>query len=107
MSAECVKLPDKVLTCNVMLREANHLPRSREEETQLTTHVLDAKGLRCPQPILTLITFMPSTSPGDIVELVADCATFEDDVRKWCDRMDKTLLAINRDGTVVTAQIQI
>jgi len=75
----------------------------------MTTHVIDAKGLRCPQPILSIITFMPSTHPGDVLEVTADCATFEDDVRKWCDRMTKTLLAVNRagNGNTVTVQIQL
>lgn len=72
----------------------------------MATHKLDAKGLRCPQPILKLTTLMPQVSQGDIVEVAADCATFEDDVRKWCERMGKTLLAVTRDGDVATAQIR-
>lgn len=72
----------------------------------MTTHTLDARGIRCPQPILKITTTMPSIATGDVLEVIADCSTFEADVRKWCERMDKTLLAISRDGDVVTAQIQ-
>lgn len=72
----------------------------------MTTHTLDAKGLRCPQPVLKITTMMPSIAAGDVLTIEADCATFEDDVRKWCDRMGKTLLAVTRAGDVVTAQIQ-
>lgn len=72
----------------------------------MTTHTLDAKGLRCPQPVLKITTMIPSIAAGDVLSVQADCATFEDDVRKWCDRMGKTLLAVTHEGDVVTAQIQ-
>lgn len=67
---------------------------------------IDATGLRCPQPILKITTALPEMQPGDVLECTADCSTYEDDVRKWCERMNKTLLAITRDGDKVTAQIQ-
>jgi len=72
----------------------------------MTTHTLDAKGLRCPQPILKMTIMLPQISPGDVLEVTADCESFEEDVRKWCDRMRKTLLAINTNGDEVVAQIQ-
>ena len=72
----------------------------------MTTKELDANGLKCPQPILKIAAKMTQVKAGDILEVVADCPTFEDDVRKWCQRMKKTLLAINRQGEAVTAQIQ-
>lgn len=72
----------------------------------MATHTLDAKGLRCPQPILKITAFMPQMQGGDVLEVHADCATFEEDVRKWCDRMGKTLLAFTHEDDTVTAQIQ-
>lgn len=72
----------------------------------MTTHTLDAKGMRCPQPILKITAMLPQISPGDVLEVTADCATFEDDVTKWCSRMNKTLLAVNKSGELTVAQIQ-
>jgi len=72
----------------------------------MTTHTLDAKGMRCPQPILKITAMLPQLAAGDILEVSADCATFEDDVRKWCDRMNKTLLAVTSSGDITVAQIQ-
>lgn len=72
----------------------------------MAVKVVDATGLRCPQPILKVTIAMPDMQPGDILEASADCASFEEDIRKWCERMSKTLLAITRDGDKVTAQIQ-
>lgn len=72
----------------------------------MATVQIDATGLRCPQPILKITSAMPQMQPGDVLEVTADCATFEDDVRKWCERMNKTLLAITHDGDKSVAQIQ-
>ena len=71
-----------------------------------TTHTIDAKGLRCPQPILQIILKLPQIHDGDLLVVSADCESFEDDIRRWCTRMDKTLLGLNTSGTAVTAQIQ-
>jgi TusA-related sulfurtransferase len=43
---------------------------------------------------------------GDILTVEADCPTFEEDVRKWCERMKKTLLAVNTKGNAKTVRIQ-
>ncbi|MBN2381456.1 sulfurtransferase TusA family protein [bacterium] len=73
----------------------------------MATIKLDATGLRCPQPILKIASKMPEINKGDILEVTADCPTFEDDVRKWCTRMKKTLLAISTGANnAKTAQIQ-
>lgn len=58
---------------------------------------LDVLGLKCPQPVLKIATKMPELVPGDILEVLADCATFEKDVRLWCERMKKTLLWIREE----------
>lgn len=71
----------------------------------MSTKVIDATGMRCPQPIQLIITSMHETHPGDILEVTADCDTFEADVTNWANRRNKTLLAVTRDGDKVTAQI--
>lgn len=66
---------------------------------------LDAKGLRCPQPILKIATMIPKLSSGDILEVEADCSTFEGDVRRWCDRMKKSLISAVSNAGVTVVQI--
>jgi tRNA 2-thiouridine synthesizing protein A len=64
-------------------------------------------GLRCPQPILQITIAMPEMQPGEILEVKANCESFEDDVRTWCTRLNKTLLAMSKDAEgIVTATIQ-
>ena len=35
---------------------------------------------------------------GDLLEVTADCPTFEKDVRQWCDRTKKTLMWVRDEG---------
>jgi TusA-related sulfurtransferase len=58
---------------------------------------VNAKGLACPQPSLKMTIEALSMKPGDILEAVADCSTFEADVRSWCQRSKKALLWIKTD----------
>ena len=58
----------------------------------MATKVLDAKGLPCPQPRLKMSVEALSMKPGDILECVADCPTFEADVKEWCQKQHKALL---------------
>jgi tRNA 2-thiouridine synthesizing protein A len=73
----------------------------------MAKHTLETKGLRCPQPVLKVAAMVPRLQEGDVLEVVGDCPTFEEDLRKWCTRMNKTLMAVTRDGDAVTVQIQL
>jgi tRNA 2-thiouridine synthesizing protein A len=55
---------------------------------------LDATGLKCPQPVLKITVISPDMQPGEILEVMGDCPTFEKDVRAWCSRLHKTLLFV-------------
>ncbi len=72
----------------------------------MALQVLDARGLKCPQPTLKLTILAVKMAKGDTMEVVADCPTFEHDVRSWCSRSKKTLLWIKEEGTAKRCQIQ-
>ncbi|HTP49642.1 MAG TPA: sulfurtransferase TusA family protein [Anaeromyxobacteraceae bacterium] len=67
---------------------------------------IDACGLRCPHPVLVLGNQTAATPPGTIVEVTADCPTFERDVRSFCERRGKTVLAVRGTPPKLTIQIQ-
>jgi tRNA 2-thiouridine synthesizing protein A len=67
---------------------------------------LDARGLKCPQPTLKITIMSTKMKPGDILEVVADCSTFEQDVRDWCARAKKVLLWIRPEDSAKRCQIQ-
>ena len=55
----------------------------------MPTQTIDARGLKCPQPILKITASAIKMKAGDIIEIIADCSTFENDVRDWCQRSKK------------------
>ncbi len=58
----------------------------------------DFKGLKCPQPTLKLTALSLKVAKGDVVEITADCASFEEDMRGWCSRNKKVLLVMKDQG---------
>ena len=60
--------------------------------------VLDTLGLKCPQPVLKIAVKAPDMKPGDILEVLGDCPTFQRDVRTWCERLRKVVLSGKDDG---------
>jgi len=72
----------------------------------MATVNIDALGLKCPQPILKIAAKSPDMQPGDVMEITADCPTFEKDLRSWCDRMKKVLLWVRDESGVTKAQVQ-
>ena len=74
----------------------------------MATTILDAKGLQCPQPRLKMSVASLSLKPGDILECVADCPTFEADVKEWCQKSKKALLWFKNEGAgVKRCQVRI
>jgi len=68
---------------------------------------LDTLGLKCPQPILKVATMVPQINPGDILEVIADCESFPNDIKAWAEKTGKTLLfCTDEGGGKYKAQIQ-
>lgn len=67
---------------------------------------LDARGLKCPQPTLKMTVMAVKMKPGDIMEVTADCPTFDQDVRNWCLRSKKVMLWIKDEGAAKVCRIQ-
>jgi tRNA 2-thiouridine synthesizing protein A len=73
----------------------------------MPVHQLNTFGLRCPQPVLKVAVKAIYMKPGDILEVRGDCPTFERDIRSWCERLHKPLLAvINEEEGRTKMQIQ-
>ena len=64
----------------------------------MTLEVLDTLGLKCPQPVLKIAVKAPDMKPGDILEILGDCPTFEKDVRTRCQRLEKVFLSVEDNG---------
>lgn len=69
--------------------------------------VLDTTGLRCPQPVLKLAVEATKLHPGDLLEIVGNCPTFEKDIRTWCGRLRKVVLGVTEgEGGSLTIRIR-
>jgi tRNA 2-thiouridine synthesizing protein A len=69
-----------------------------KKENSVAVEVLDMLGMRCPQPVLKVAVKAPEMMPGDILEVLGDCPTFERDLRVWCQRLGKIFLSIRDEG---------
>lgn len=73
----------------------------------MAVEILDTLGLKCPQPVLKIAVRAPDMKPGDILEVLGDCPTFEKDIRIWCERLGKVFLSIKEEeGDKKRIQIQ-
>jgi tRNA 2-thiouridine synthesizing protein A len=73
----------------------------------MAVKILDTLGLKCPQPVMKIAVMAPDMRPGDILEVLGDCPTFEKDLRTWCERLRKVFLSIkDEDKNKKRVQIQ-
>jgi len=64
----------------------------------MAVKVLATLGMKCPHPVLKLAVKACEMKPGDILEILGDCPTFEKHVRIWCKRLGKVLLSVKDEG---------
>jgi len=73
----------------------------------MAVRTLDTLGLKCPQPVLKVAALARELSPGDSLEILADCPSFPKDMEAWCSKTKKTLLfCLDEGGGKFKAQIQ-
>lgn len=68
--------------------------------------ILNTVGLKCPQPVLKVAVKATTMSTGDIMEVRGDCPTFEKDLRVWCERLGRPMLAVQDEEGSKRIQIQ-
>jgi tRNA 2-thiouridine synthesizing protein A len=75
----------------------------------MATVQLDVRGQQCPIPVLKMTNALmkKEVNNGDTLVVLADCPTFEKDVREWCGNMKKVLVVIRDEGTAKRAEIRI
>jgi len=74
----------------------------------MATKEINATGVRCPQPVMKMSAALMGMNAGDIIEVVADCPTFEEDVKKWCERLKKDMLWVRQeDGGKKRIQVKV
>jgi len=69
---------------------------------------VDLKGHRCPIPAMRLrmMAARKEILPGDEVEVVADCPSFQADIKEFCEKDKKVLVETKKEGSVTKAKIK-
>ncbi len=60
--------------------------------------VVDCVGLFCPQPIFQTRQALDKLSPGEVLKLIADDPSAEQDIKAFLRKTGDELLKIDRDG---------
>jgi len=55
----------------------------------------DARGLKCPVPIIKLSAMLKTIPVGDELRILADDRGFPPDVRAWCDKVGHDLISLD------------
>lgn len=66
---------------------------------------IDAKGLKCPGPIVRVADRMKELRPGQRVKVEATEDAFFSDIKVWCDRTGNRLTEIKLTDGVIRAEI--
>ena len=66
-------------------------------ENQAGTHVLDARGLYCPEPVMMLHKKIRELAPGDILHLLATDPSTTRDVPKFCHFLGHELIKSSQE----------
>jgi len=66
---------------------------------------IDARGMKCPRPIIELAKARRQAAPGSTIVVTADDLAFESDVRAWCETTGNTLGELSRSAQWVVATI--
>lgn len=69
-----------------------------EDDSTKTGHLLDARGLFCPEPVMLLHKKIREIGAGEVLTLVATDPSTTRDVPKFCHFLGHELVSSSEDG---------
>jgi tRNA 2-thiouridine synthesizing protein A len=72
----------------------------------MTTTLLDAKGLKCPLPVLRARKAIKPLAPGDVLEVHATDPGAPQDFRSFCETTGHELLESAEEGGVYVIKVR-
>ena len=82
------------------------LPKKDDINKNIKTISVDARGLQCPGPIVTLSNALKQANDGDIIEISTTDPAFASDLEGFCRRTGDTLLEQESEKGVSIAKIK-
>jgi len=68
------------------------------EKTKIKEHqLLQAEGLRCPEPVMMIRKNIRAMASGEILKIIADDPSTKRDIPTFCEFMDHKLLQMKID----------
>ncbi len=68
--------------------------------------VLDARGLRCPEPVMLLHNRVGDLAPGAVLQVWATDPSTERDITRFCQFLGHELLAADTEGEVLCFRVR-
>ena len=68
---------------------------------------MDCRGMKCPKPVLKVAIKAKAMDSGSTLEVLADCSSFADDVKKWCADSGKVLVSVVEKESYKVAVIRM
>lgn len=63
------------------------------DQDELTSeHLLEAEGLRCPEPVMMIRKSIRAMTSGEILKVIADDPSTKRDIPTFCEFMDHQLI---------------
>ncbi len=70
------------------------------------TKILDARGLKCPMPVVKTSQEIKNLAVGDILQVIATDPGSMADIQAWCKSTKNELLRMDRGDGVLTFYIR-
>jgi len=77
-----------------------------KQETSTTEHLLDARGLFCPEPVMLLHKKIREIDNGEVLVLIATDPSTSRDVPKFCHFLGHELLSSSEDEKIFRYSIR-
>lgn len=62
-------------------------------------HDVDARGLRCPEPVMMLHARIRKAAPGEVIRVRADDPATDRDIPTFCQHLGHVLLKRSEEGS--------
>lgn len=89
--------------------EGVKMNKSQQKESKDEVKIkkdLDATGLSCPGPLMTVKSNIDTLDDGEVIRVKASDPGFYEDIKSWCSKTHNDLLDLNKDGGNIVAIIR-
>lgn len=90
----------------VPVKQSAHLPW-RDDTTMTAKHVLDARRLLCPMPLIRLQDFVAGVQGGDLIEVRCTDPGTRNDIPAWCRINGHELVRIEDEGDELVITVRV